>query len=231
MDFAHWEETMIEGGAAVGRLSLGALLVQEGVASEKEIQDAFRAYIRTGEPLAEAVVRRGWISESELAELLADQDSGGESVKKAHSPVERVSAWLGWANNSSQRFEETHDRDVPDEAPLDDIRFEEEAMETLDELHVAMQSDAHELTDRTFPAVVERLHALTTAFEILEHELSGRRRRLEAHESELAELRQAHESDLDAISTLGAGIEERRRRLDALRAVVGDVIVELDRYG
>ena len=104
-------------------------------------------------------------------------------------------------------------------------------METLDEVHVAMQPDAQEPTDQTFPAVVERLHALTTAVETLEHELSERRRQLEAHESELAELRQAHESDLDAISTLGAGIEERRRRLDALRAVVGDVIVELDRYG
>jgi hypothetical protein len=220
---------MIEGGAAVGRLSLGALLVQEGVASEKEIQGAFHECIRTRKRLAEVVVRRGWISERKLAKLLADQDSGRANVKKTHSPIDNVGAWLRLTNNSSQRFEETHDRDVPDEAPLDDLTFEEEAMETTDERHVAMQPYAHEPTDQTFPAVVERLHALTTAVETIEHQLSERRRQLEAQESELAELRQAHAFDLDAVSSLGAGVEERRRRLDALRAVVGDTTIELGR--
>ena len=217
MDFAHWEETMIE-AAAVGRLSLGALLVQEGVASEKEIQDAFQECIRTRDRLAEIVVRRGWISQRKLAKLLADQN-----------PVDGVGAGLRFTNNSSQSFEETHDRDVPDEAPLDDLNFEEKAVERTDELRVAMRPDADEPTDQTFPAVVERLHALTTTVDTLAHELSERRRQLEAQESELAELRQAHASDLDTISGLGAELEERRRHLDTVRALVGDLTVELDR--
>jgi hypothetical protein len=229
MDFANWEETMIEGGAAVGRLSLGALLVQEGVASEEEVQDALDECIRTRERLAEVVVRRRWISERKLAKLLADQNPDGASVRRGHSPVDLVGAWFGLTSTSSPIVEEAHGRDVPDEAPLDDGNFEEESVETIDELHGATRPAAHQPGDQTFPAVVERLHALTSEVEALEHELAERRRKLECQETELAELRQAHASDLKTISSLGAGIEERGRRLDALKAVVGDLAVELDR--
>jgi hypothetical protein len=231
MDFADREETVIARGAAVGRRPLGALLIEAGIASEDEIQDALDECIRTRERLAEVVLRRGWISERKLARLLADQNPGDASVKKAPSPVDLVGAWLRLTNYGSQLVEETHGRDVPDEAPLDDVNFEEEPVETTDELHGETPRDGHAPTDQTFPltgSVIERLHALTTEVLTLEHELAERRRRLDAQQTELAELRQAHASDLDTISSLGAGLEERRRRLDALRAVVGDLAVELD---
>jgi hypothetical protein len=231
MDFADREETMIEGGATVGRTTLGALLMEAGVATEDEIQDALDECIRRRVRLAEVVVRRGWISQRKLAKLLAAQNAESASVKKASSPVELLGAWFGLTNDGSQNVEESQGRDVPDEAPLDDVDFEEERMETTEGLHEVTQSNAHEPTAQTpgMGSVIERLHALTTTVETLEHELSERRRQLEAQESELAELRKAHASDLDTISALGAGIEERSRRLDALRAVVGDIAVELDR--
>jgi hypothetical protein len=153
-------------------------------------------------------------------------------VRKTHSPVDLVGAWFGLTNNSSQDAEEAQDRPIPDEAPLDDVTFEKEPVETTEELHGTAQPDGHEPTGPTFPvtgSVIERLYALTTDVEMLEHELAERRRRLEAQEAELAELRQAHASDLDTISRLAVGLEERRRRLDALRTVVGDLAVELDR--
>jgi hypothetical protein len=221
---------MVEGSAAVGRRPLGALLMEAGIASQDEIQDALDECIRRRARLAEVVVRRGWISEKKLAKLLAGQNQDGTSLKKP-SPVELVGTWFG-LRNGSEIVEDANGRSVPDEAPLDDVNLEEEPMETTEALAGAINPDGREPTEQTLPvtdAVVERLYAMTTDVETLEHELAERRRRLDAQEAELAELRQAHASDLGTISSLGAGLVERRRRLDALRAVVGDPAVELNR--
>ena len=104
-------------------------------------------------------------------------------------------------------------------------------METIEQIHEQPQPADQGPTIPAFPStspVVEHLQGLIGAVETLQNELGETRSRVEVQETELAELRQAHESDLDAISTLGAGLEERRRRLDALRAGLGDVTVELD---
>jgi hypothetical protein len=230
MDFADREETMVEGGAAVGRLPLGAFLVGAGVASEEDIQDAPDECIRTRERLAQVVLRRGWVSEKKLATLLADQNSPG--VERAQSPVDLVGAWLRPTDTSAHGGEEAQGRDVPDQAPIDEVNFEEDRVEAIDQLHEQTQSAAQEPTFPAVPvtgSVVEHLHALTAEVETLEHELLESRRQIEAQEAELVELRQARASDLDTISSLGAELEERRGRLDALRAAVGDLAVELDK--
>jgi hypothetical protein len=230
MDFADRRKTMVEGTAVAGRRPLGALLIEAGIASEVEIQDAFDECIRRRERLAEVVVRRGWISEKKLARLLAAQNPGGATMRKARSPVDLLGAWFGSTTGGSETVE--HGRPVPDEAPLDDVNFEEEAVETTEELPSDRQPHSHTPTEQTFPvtgSVVERLYAMTTDVETLQHELADRRRLLEAQETELAELRQEHASDLATISSLGAGLNERSRRLHALRTVVGDLAVEVDR--
>jgi hypothetical protein len=55
------------------RPSLTSLLVEAGVASEQGIREALEEGTRTGEKLGEVVVRRGWASEDQLAQLLAKQ--------------------------------------------------------------------------------------------------------------------------------------------------------------
>src|SRR6202035_4795562 len=55
------------------RPSLGALLVGAGLASDDQVQDAIAEGMRSGEKLGEVVLRKGWASEAEVAELLAEQ--------------------------------------------------------------------------------------------------------------------------------------------------------------
>jgi len=62
-------------GAAVStrRPSLSALLTEAGIASDDQIHSALEEGEQTGEKLGEVVVRRGWASEEQLAQLLAEQ--------------------------------------------------------------------------------------------------------------------------------------------------------------
>lgn len=60
-------------GARSRRPSLAALLKEAGIASEEGIRGALEEGTRRGEKLGEVVVRRGWATEDQLAELLAKQ--------------------------------------------------------------------------------------------------------------------------------------------------------------
>lgn len=64
-----------DGRGAFGRLrpSLASLMVEEGVATAEQLEEALQEGKQTGERLGEVVVRRGWINEAGLAELLARQ--------------------------------------------------------------------------------------------------------------------------------------------------------------
>jgi hypothetical protein len=53
------------------RRELAALLSEEGIASEEQVQQALAESLSTGQGLAEVVRRAGWIDEERLAELLA----------------------------------------------------------------------------------------------------------------------------------------------------------------
>jgi len=55
------------------RPSLSALLTESGIVSEEQVREALDEGTRTGEKLGEVVVRRGWATEEQLAELLAEQ--------------------------------------------------------------------------------------------------------------------------------------------------------------
>jgi type II secretion system (T2SS) protein E len=55
------------------RPALGRLLIQAGVASEDQIQTAVAEGMRTGLRLGEIVVRHGWATEEQVAQLLAVQ--------------------------------------------------------------------------------------------------------------------------------------------------------------
>ena len=55
------------------RPSLGSLLVQTRVASKQQVKYAVAEGLETGEKLGEVIVRRGWATYEDLAELLAEQ--------------------------------------------------------------------------------------------------------------------------------------------------------------
>jgi hypothetical protein len=155
---------------------------------------------------------------------------------KTPSPVELVGAWLApMADRSLDQ--EAQGRDT-DEVPLDDDNPEEDRSPTMDdyvtveERQNGAQPASYEpvfTTTSTADSVVGHLHALASEVEALERELVETRQRADAQENELAELRRARASDLETISSLGAELEDRRRRLDGLRAVVGELAAEIDK--
>lgn len=59
--------------AAIGRLrpSLASILADEGVATKDQLEEALAEGLKTGERLGEVVLRRGWINEAGLAQLIA----------------------------------------------------------------------------------------------------------------------------------------------------------------
>src|SRR6185437_8318874 len=65
------------GGEAqvIGRLrpSLASLMVDEGVATSEQLEQALAEGQQTGERLGEVVLRHGWINEAGLAGLIARQ--------------------------------------------------------------------------------------------------------------------------------------------------------------
>jgi hypothetical protein len=60
-------------GGSYRRPSLSALLTESGILTEDQVREALDEGTRTGEKLGEVVVRRGWASEEQLAQLLAEQ--------------------------------------------------------------------------------------------------------------------------------------------------------------
>ena len=59
--------------AVIGRLrpSLASLLADEGVATRDQLEEALAEGMKSGERLGEVVLRRGWINEAGLAQLIA----------------------------------------------------------------------------------------------------------------------------------------------------------------
>ena len=53
--------------------SLGALLIERGLASPQQVNDALAESTRTGERVGEVMVRRGWASEEDVARMLSVQ--------------------------------------------------------------------------------------------------------------------------------------------------------------
>jgi hypothetical protein len=72
---ASSEQDHAAGGAPLGRLrpSLSSLLVEEGVATSDQLEQAMVEGQQTGERLGEVVLRHGWINEAGLAALVARQ--------------------------------------------------------------------------------------------------------------------------------------------------------------
>lgn len=72
--------------AGPGRAALGQLLVRGGHISPVQLDQALEEGSRTGERLGEVVVKRGWVSEDDIARLLAEQ--------WGLSYVDRASIWF-----------------------------------------------------------------------------------------------------------------------------------------
>jgi len=67
------DQPALRGPAGRSRPSLGSILIQENVASAEQIDEAVAEGLETGMRLGEVVLRRGWINEAGLANLIARQ--------------------------------------------------------------------------------------------------------------------------------------------------------------
>jgi hypothetical protein len=201
---------MVEVAARIRRMPLGALRVKAGVAAEADGRD---------------------VDEADLERTAM--------LERTPSPVELVAAWLAPASDTSRVQQEAEGRDT-DEAPLGGDNSAQEQSVSMEEPYATVE-DHHEdghhpvssdcIVSAAKPgtnSVVDHLLALAGVIDGLEHELVETRERTEAQENELAELRQARASDLNTLTGLATELEQRRGHLDALRAVVGDLTVELD---
>lgn len=72
--------------AGPGRAALGQLLVRGGYISPVQLDQALEEGSKTGERLGEVVVKRGWVTEDDVAKLLAEQWD--------LSYVDRASIWF-----------------------------------------------------------------------------------------------------------------------------------------
>ena len=72
--------------ATVGRPALGTMLTDRSFITKEQLAEALSEGEATGERLGEVIVRRGWISEHDLAQVLADQWQLGF--------VDRASIWF-----------------------------------------------------------------------------------------------------------------------------------------
>ena len=80
------QDNVPEVEAAVGRPALGTMLTDRSFITREQLAEALAEGEATGERLGEVIVRRGWISEHDLAQVLADQWQLGF--------VDRASIWF-----------------------------------------------------------------------------------------------------------------------------------------
>ena len=80
------QDNVPEVEAAVGRPALGTMLTDRSFITKEQLAEALAEGEATGERLGEVIVRRGWISEHDLAKVLADQWQLGF--------VDRASIWF-----------------------------------------------------------------------------------------------------------------------------------------
>ena len=63
----------VEGSSETRRTALGTLLIERGLLDEDRLQEALEISEENGERLGEVLVRLAWVSEDELARVLAEQ--------------------------------------------------------------------------------------------------------------------------------------------------------------
>lgn len=66
-------DAAIDGSSETRRTALGTLLIERGLLDEDRLQEALEVSEENGERLGEVLVRLAWVSEEDLAQVLADQ--------------------------------------------------------------------------------------------------------------------------------------------------------------
>jgi hypothetical protein len=66
-------EAVVDQSSGARRTALGTLLVERELLSQHQLDEALRLGEENGERLGEVIVRLGWVSEDDLAQVLADQ--------------------------------------------------------------------------------------------------------------------------------------------------------------
>jgi len=242
-----------EQGAAGVRPPLARLLAEAGVANEQDLRLAVAEGMATGERLGEVVLRRGWIDERRLGELLAaqwqlpfvaepqlteaptrilDPDAARELAVCAID-VDAGPPRLALAEPSEERLAAVA-ASVGDE-PQFAVVTRSALLSLLDQLSNTRAPAENESGDhsadsdfqREANAVVEGIEAAALAVSGLREKLAARadevQQELAACHEELAELRQARATDQATIERLQSELHDQRE----LRARVRLNLVEL----
>jgi hypothetical protein len=241
-----------------GRQPLARLLAEAGVASEQDLRLAVAEGMGTGERLGEVVIRRGWIDERQLAELVArqwqlpfvaepqlpeeaarvlDADTANEH---AVCPIdfEAAAPCLALAEPSDERI--AAGAAAVDGDPHFAVVTPSSLLRLLDQLRNTQprsnngSSDANDdsVFEREADAVVAGIEAAALAVSDLRERLAARtdelQREVAVCRQELAELRQARAIDQETIDRLETELHAQRELHDRVRASLAELTKTLE---
>lgn len=222
-------------GRPARRPSLAGLLVGAGLTTYEQITEALEEGLGTGERLGEVIVRRGWATEEDLAELLAEQwdlpylDGATvhvDPVAIGRLPLDRARE-LGALPVYYDGFElvvavaePAEDRFAKVRETLDDVSFAVVGRSALENLLADPTARAFESAERpsqpSGESLVERLTALLDDVEQLELRVQRAEERLESAYGQL-------ERNEDTIDRLKQELVLRDDLLEALQAKLADL--------
>jgi Type II secretion system (T2SS), protein E, N-terminal domain len=263
MTVEHWSGSVrrldpAEEGATVVRPPLARLLAEAGVASEPDLRLAVAEGMATGERLGEVVLRRGWIDERRLAELLAEQwqlpfvaepqltedatrmlnPEAAKELAVCPIDVDADRPHFALAEPSEERLAAV--AAAVDNEPRFAVVTRSALLSLLDQLSDT-QAPAENKSDddagdsgfeREADAVVAGIEAAALAVSGLREKLTARtdevQRELLACHRELAELRQARTTDQATIDQLQTQLHEQRELGARVRASLAELAQTLD---
>jgi hypothetical protein len=228
-------------GRPARRPSLAGLLVGAGLTTYEQITEALEEGLGTGERLGEVIVRRGWATEEDLAELLAEQwdlpylDGATvhvDPVAIGRLPLERarelgaLPVYYDGIELVVAVAEPAEDRFATVRETLDDVSFAVVGRSALERLLADPTARAFESAERPVPhggeslrdseSLVERLTALLDDVEQLELRVQRAEERLESAYGQL-------ERNDDTIDRLKQELALRDDLLEVLQAKLADL--------
>ena len=216
-------------GRPARRPSLAGLLVGAGLTSYEQITEALEEGLGTGERLGEVIVRRGWATEENLAELLAEQWSlpylDGARIDVDPAAVNRLSLDRARELGALPLHYDGAELVVAIAEPAED-RFAKvrEALDAVSFAVVGRSALERLLDDPTAgPGTVER-HAphdrasLAQRLSDLLDEVAQLETRLRRTEAQLEAAQEQQERDEDTINRLKQELELREDLLEVLQA-------------
>lgn len=205
-------------------VSVGGILLAQGLVNEEQLEEAQVAQERTGKPVGQILVEWGAITRLELASALAEQWSyaGSTPLRRPGEPrLEEVEAVLTEAQAEYQAAEQAHTAptDAATVARIDAVET------TLRELRDREDDDA---SIAQFREAIVDLARRVGASEPLLAELSTKAEQAAASEQRLSEVALAVDASLVRLGSVESGIVDVASKVDALAGGLGKSVSDLE---